>query len=89
MRDKQAHEIADLLAGSEVHRVYAVTLDTPRSLAADTLVKILESKGVNAQRVSDVKEGVDAFLKQATSDDFLLVTGSFMCVAQLDGKSFL
>lgn len=89
MRDKNVHEIVDLLRAEDLS-VTPAELAGDRSLPAHRLYDLLLQAGVNAEPPGRVYEAVDRFRRGALRDDGLLVTGSHLAVGELRpaGPSF-
>ncbi len=68
--------------GARVQQVYCATLPAPRGLAADALVARVRSTGLAANGFADVASAMRAALEAAGEEDQVLVTGSFLTVAE-------
>ncbi|UYM16433.1 bifunctional tetrahydrofolate synthase/dihydrofolate synthase [Endozoicomonas euniceicola] len=82
-RDKDYKSVVDVLA-PVIDEWYVSEFDSPRALAASDLKDVVEDCGGSVGAFSQIDDIIDS----ASSDDRLLVVGSFMTVAryQLDNK---
>ena len=73
-------EILEALDVSDVGFLVACTPDSPRAIPAPQIAAIADGLGVVAESVRTVEDAVARALALATSDDFVLVTGSLYVV---------
>lgn len=77
---RDPHEILEALDIGDVGFLVACTPDSPRAISASEIAGIADGMGVVAESVSTVEDAVARALALATSDDFVLVTGSLYVV---------
>jgi dihydrofolate synthase/folylpolyglutamate synthase len=73
-------EILEALDVNDVGFLVACTPDSPRAIPAPQIAAIADGLGVVAESVPTVEDAVARALALATSDDFILVTGSLYVV---------
>jgi dihydrofolate synthase/folylpolyglutamate synthase len=73
-------EILEALDVGDVGYLVACTPDSPRAIPAPEIAAIADGLGVVAESVRSVEDAVARALALATSDDFVLVTGSLYVV---------
>jgi dihydrofolate synthase/folylpolyglutamate synthase len=87
MRDKDVSGMGGLLSalGATVH---PVSIRGERALTPGELAAALQVVGVSVAEPCEVHEGLQAFLSDASRPDTLLITGSHLVLAQLEGAVF-
>lgn len=83
MRDKDVHALGRLLLPWRA-LVRPVPIPSQRALSVGELASALQVVGVSVAKPCEVREGVLAFLSDASHPDTLLITGSHLVVAQLE-----
>ncbi len=82
MKDKNVDEILELFPKDGIYCFCQA--NTPRSLAAENLIKIAESHGISGYSILSVNDSLKFIQKMAQKDDLIYIGGSTFVVAELD-----